>query len=363
VALKRVLIVDDEEDLTWSISKHLSKDKDKYDLAAVNSATAALDVLSQVPVELVVSDIRMPEMSGLDLLMEIRKNYPETKVIIMTAYGSSEIQQEANERGCFKYIEKPFELHELRQLVLDGIEDKIGFEGKVSDMLLSDLVQFNCLGRLTNALHVQKDNYHGAIFFEEGNIVHAYVEDVEGEEAFFEILSWEGGGFSIDRDTKAEKETILKGWQTLMLEALKRVDEIRGPKSQEFEAESQKKRRQLESVLHNFLQTKGVQAVAVFDVEGFPTASRVSDKFRKQYKFSEISPLISRLQKQAEKAAIELAMSDPVGLIIEFEDGLLYISQVLLKSAFLVVISGKDTNLGLLRMESKKLVKTVTGVL
>ena len=98
---KRVLIVDDEEDLTWSISKHLAKDKDKYELLAVNSAKEALKVLNKVPAELVISDIRMPEMSGLDLLLEIRQNYPSTKVIIMTAYGSHEVQQQANECGCF----------------------------------------------------------------------------------------------------------------------------------------------------------------------------------------------------------------------------------------------------------------------
>src|SRR6056300_792484 len=121
---KRVLVVDDEDDLTWSISKHLAKDKDKYDLICVNSGKKALEVLSQLPVKLVISDIRMPEISGLELLSRIRESYPATKVIIMTAYGSSEVHEEANARGCFKYIEKPFEITDLRQLILEAIEEK-----------------------------------------------------------------------------------------------------------------------------------------------------------------------------------------------------------------------------------------------
>ena len=70
---KRVLVVDDEEDLTWSISKHLSKDVEKYELICVNSGVKALEVLSQLPVDLVISDIRMPEISGLELLTKTQK--------------------------------------------------------------------------------------------------------------------------------------------------------------------------------------------------------------------------------------------------------------------------------------------------
>ena len=209
--MKRVLIVDDEEDLTWSIAQHLKKDNNQYELYTVNSGQEALDVLKQVPINLVVSDIRMPEISGLDLLMDIREKYPSTKVIIMTAYGSSEIQHEANERGCFKYIEKPFEINELRRLILDGVEDRKGFEGRVSDFNLSDLIQMNCLGRLTNALYVEKGAQTGAIFIEDGNITHCEVDDLQGEEAFYEIMSWEGGSFRVEKGQKSKKETVVKG--------------------------------------------------------------------------------------------------------------------------------------------------------
>nr|HQV32139.1 response regulator [Calditrichia bacterium] len=105
---KRVLIVDDEEDLTWTLSKKLSKDSDKFDLYCMNSGREAIEMLNQMPFDLVITDVRMPEVSGLDLLVEIKDLYPETKVAIMTAYGSSDVQHEATNRGCFSYIEKPF---------------------------------------------------------------------------------------------------------------------------------------------------------------------------------------------------------------------------------------------------------------
>jgi DNA-binding NtrC family response regulator len=79
--VKRVLVVDDEDDLTWSISKHLAKDRDRYDLICVNSGKKALEVLSQLPVKLVISDIRMPEISGSELLSRIRESYPMREAV------------------------------------------------------------------------------------------------------------------------------------------------------------------------------------------------------------------------------------------------------------------------------------------
>ena len=215
--IKRVLVVDDEDDLTWSISKHLAKDKGKYELISVNSGIKALEVLSQLPVKLVISDIRMPEISGLELLSRIRESYPATKVIIMTAYGSSEVHDEANSRGCFKYIEKPFEISDLRQLILEAIEEKKGFMGTISDFQLSDLIQMNCLGRMTTALQIKAEENEGEIFIGDGNIVHAQCGEKEGEDAMFEMLAWEGGNFSTERGKRAPKETIIKGWQSLLL--------------------------------------------------------------------------------------------------------------------------------------------------
>ena len=128
--LKKVLIVDDEETLTWSMAKSLSKDKDKYEVMIANNGREALQLLKTSRIDLVISDIRMPDINGLDLLVMIKKEYPETKVIIMTAYGSSDVQKEANQRGSLFYIEKPFEISDIRKIIIDLIGKKRGFPGK-----------------------------------------------------------------------------------------------------------------------------------------------------------------------------------------------------------------------------------------
>lgn len=361
---KRVLVVDDEEDLTWSISKHLAKDKDKYQLIAVNNGRAALEALSQFPVDLVISDIRMPEISGLDLLLKIRESYPHTKVIIMTAYGSSDVQDEANKRGCFKYIEKPFDFQELRQLIQNAIEEKKGFEGRISDFQLSDLIQMNCLGRLTNALQVQKHVQKGVIYFEDGNIVHASLDDHEGEEAFYEILSWEGGSFSVEKGARSPKESVFKGWQTLLLEGLRRADERRNSDAEALENEGKQKQDLLTDILSDFLKVRGVILAAIIDAEGTPTASMVKPEFKEHYEISQTAPFIASLQKQGEKTAQDLKNTNMKEMVIEFDEdqGLLFLSRIADSGDYLAALTDGSLNLSLLRMESKKLMKRLTEI-
>ncbi len=223
--LKKVLIVDDEETLTWSMAKSLSKDKDKYEVLIANNGKEAINILNQHRIDLVISDIRMPDINGLDLLLKIRKEYPQTKVIIMTAYGSSEIHKEANRRGSLFYIEKPFEISDIRRIIIDLIGKKKGFQGKVIGLQLTDIIQMNCLSRLTTALVITRDGEKGVIYLNEGEIVHAECGEEKGTEAFYKILSWQEGEFVSNIGVLPPVQTIYQSWEHLLVEAMRRNDE------------------------------------------------------------------------------------------------------------------------------------------
>lgn len=359
MALKNVLVVDDEEDLTWSIAKHLSKDKEKYNLSTVNSGADALELLKTRPVELVISDIRMPEISGLDLLLKIRENYPETKVIIMTAYGSSEIQEEANARGCFKYIEKPFEINDLRQMILDTVTEQEGFEGKISDFQLSDLIQMNCLGRLTNAITVETSRKKGIIYFEDGNIIHSEVGDVNGDEAFYEIIGWKGGKFSIQKGEKTNKESIMKGWQSLMLEGLRRADEqIEAPETQN---PVDMRKEQVASLFSKFIKTKGVHALILFDKNGRPSVSEINPLYKNTYDIELIAAQLKKLNQQESILGELFALKKQKEMTIEYEEGLLKVTWLPEDNEYLILVADHTSNFGLLRFETKKYLKALSG--
>jgi DNA-binding response OmpR family regulator len=223
--LKKVLIVDDEETLTWSMAKSLSKDKDKYEVMIANNGREALGLLKKDKIDLVISDIRMPDINGLDLLVRIKMEHPQTKVIIMTAYGSSDVQKEANRRGSLFYIEKPFEINDIRKIIIDLIGKKKGFQGKVFDVQLTDIIQMNCLGRLTTALVITRNGEKGVIYFNEGEIIHAECGEKKGSDAFYRILSWDEGEFISNIGFIPPVQTIFQSWEHLLVEAMRRTDD------------------------------------------------------------------------------------------------------------------------------------------
>src|SRR4030066_700449 len=224
--LKKVLIVDDEETLTWSMARSLSKDKDNYEELIANNGREALNFLEKNKIDLVISDIRMPDINGLDLLVKIKKEYPQTKVIIMTAYGSSGFQKEANRRGSLHYVEKPFEISDIRKIIIDLIGKRKGFKGKVFGLQLTDIIQMICLGRLTTALTFTKDSEKGVIYLNEGEIVHAECGEEQGTDAFYKIMSWQEGEVVSTIGIVSPLQTIHQSWEHLLVEAMRKRDDI-----------------------------------------------------------------------------------------------------------------------------------------
>jgi len=355
---KRVLIVDDEEDLTWTLVKKLSKDSDKFELICVNSGQEARDVLSQVPVDLVITDVRMPEVSGLDLLVEIKEKYPSTKVIIMTAYGSSDVQKAATDRGCLHYIEKPFEINELRQLILDSLAERKGFRGNVSDFQLSDIIQLNCLGRLNSALQVRHEGEEGIIYFQEGNIVHAEVSGMEGEKAFYYIMSWQGGEFAVVRNRVSPKETITKGWQSLLLEGMRRADEFSEMAQEDRELQKQTRLLRLKQLLEKLVKVRDVVHVLILTKGGFPTA--YLGRYQKEPdKISSLGNQISNMLDGLLKYSKFISRNGDLFLEMHRGTSKIILQNLSDNNLWLAIIGRENMNPGYLRIEMKKLIPEI----
>jgi hypothetical protein len=100
-----------------------------------------------------------------------------------------------------------------------------GFEGVMLGATLQDLIQMECLTLATRSVRVETRDKMGVIYFAGGQVVHAQVGGVQGEEAVFEMLQWRNGNFSIQDGVRPTEETITRHWQGLLLEAAQRSDE------------------------------------------------------------------------------------------------------------------------------------------
>jgi DNA-binding NtrC family response regulator len=107
----RVLLVDDEKDFVEMLSLRLQEAGEK--VSAAYSGKECLDVLEENSIDVVVLDIRMPGMDGMETLGEIRKRFPLVEVIMLTGHGSTETAIEGMRLGAFDYLMKPADFEDL----------------------------------------------------------------------------------------------------------------------------------------------------------------------------------------------------------------------------------------------------------
>jgi two-component system NtrC family response regulator len=111
----RILVVEDDESLRRVTQAQL--EKCGYETAAAADVPEALELLESEPRDLIITDLNLPGASGLELLKQVRLEYPETTVVVVTAYGTIETAVEAMKAGAYDYITKPVHPDELRALV------------------------------------------------------------------------------------------------------------------------------------------------------------------------------------------------------------------------------------------------------
>jgi two-component system response regulator PilR (NtrC family) len=142
--LPRILIVDDEPSMQEFLEILLQRDG--HETLCCHSAETALVALENDDFDLVISDIRMGGMSGLDLLDRIIELYPETLVLVITAHGTTESAVEAMKRGAYDYVTKPFSVDEIRMVVQKALEKKnLSTENRLLRRQLSDRVNLPSL--------------------------------------------------------------------------------------------------------------------------------------------------------------------------------------------------------------------------
>ncbi|HKS10383.1 MAG TPA: sigma-54 dependent transcriptional regulator [Pyrinomonadaceae bacterium] len=112
---KKILVVDDEPSVTGSLELILSEAG--YEVLTAHSVTDATGILKQTTVDLVITDLRLSDATGIDLTMHIKRTTPEVEVILMTAYGSIDVTIEAIKAGAYYYLEKPYTPDRLFALV------------------------------------------------------------------------------------------------------------------------------------------------------------------------------------------------------------------------------------------------------
>src|SRR4249920_4066931 len=116
----RVLVVDDEKFIRDIIADFLGMEG--YIVRTAEDGTSAVNELERARYDMVISDLKMPKMGGLDLLKEVARTHPETLTVIMTGFGTVETAIDAMKQGAYDYILKPFKVEEVVHIVQRGLD-------------------------------------------------------------------------------------------------------------------------------------------------------------------------------------------------------------------------------------------------
>jgi DNA-binding NtrC family response regulator len=117
---KKILVIDDEAIVRVSCERVLTPEG--YDVRVVSKGADALDILSRENFDLVLTDLKMPDMDGLEVLKEIKSRWPRINVIIITGYGTISTAVQAIKLGAYEYLEKPFTPEDILRAVQRAFE-------------------------------------------------------------------------------------------------------------------------------------------------------------------------------------------------------------------------------------------------
>ncbi|MBU0482138.1 MAG: response regulator [Proteobacteria bacterium] len=385
---KKILIVDDEEDMIWSLQKNLNNENLQAEIMTASSGEEALEILNSRRIDLVITDIKMPGISGLDLLIEIKNRYTYTSVIIMTAFPSTEFKKEAILRGSLHFIEKPFDINALRDMVAHALREDNMFKGTVSGVGLTDVIQIKGMSRVTSALRVKDGEQQGIIYFDEGQIIHAICDDLEGEEAFYRILEFKGGVLDSMNVSNFPSRTIDLPIEALLIEGARRFDEANAGisrKDEEFNLagldkaedlfvsannkartpikeptkkdggkkhinhEEDEVMAELKDVLTEFTNIPGVNTACLVGRDGFLLDSIAISGIDTEM----IGAIASSGFGASESMGAQLGKGGMSMSMIEYDNGPVMLSPIG-EEAFLVIVAEKEANLGMIRLKIKK---------
>lgn len=221
--MKRVLIVDDEKSFLLSLRDGLSIHSDKFQVLTAENGREAVAVLRALPIDLLVTDLKLPEMDGFELLAWVSRQQPQLPVIVMTAFGTAEIESRLARMDALQYLEKPLDLEVLQEGIFNGLKE--GTKSYIRGITLATFLQLMSVEKKTCTLKVSSGDQQGYLYIRRGELIDAELADMQGEAAAMAIVQWEHAEIEMDGICRRQQSTISLSIEHILIEAYKRKDE------------------------------------------------------------------------------------------------------------------------------------------
>jgi predicted regulator of Ras-like GTPase activity (Roadblock/LC7/MglB family)/response regulator of citrate/malate metabolism len=359
----KILLVDDEKTLLQSIKKGLAHLSDTVTTDICFSVSDAIKQIEAVDYDLIVTDIRMPFKSGIDLLLYLKMNDFSGGIKVMSAYTTEENLKKINSLGIIDVIPKPFDFEWFEEMIIDFFKKKKEAAVTFESIDLLSVMQVINLDRKTSALQIEGDGLEGVIYFVEGEIIDAEYQGLRGEAAVLKLIAQRKRNISVKKIKNNVKKTIDVPFVEFMLDAMKKIDEYRngdkgGKEEKENvfilknknEEENMKFEKDVLTVLNRDIE--GLLAASIFGRDGIPILIENPGKLDVDG-FSAKFAMVSAL---ANKSIKELSGGKVTEILVEEENGWVLVRPMEKAGTFLIVAVSSRATLGNVRFVAKRLV-------
>jgi CheY-like chemotaxis protein len=183
-----ILIAEDDRILSSRLKTYLEKYEDRFDVICADNGKEAVAALDRRKVSLLVTDIQMPEMDGLELLAYVNRHHPVIPCFVMTAYGTPELKKKLP-RDLVRFFAKPIDVEKLSLAIFRTLDRKIP-RGAVRGISIIHFLQMIVMEKKTCLFEIRRsDNPPGLLFFDNGVLYEASYGKLSGEEAALSVIS------------------------------------------------------------------------------------------------------------------------------------------------------------------------------
>ena len=227
----KILLLDDDPDLLDMYKDILTQLPSRPEIFTANNGARAMAMLEEDDFRLLICDLRMPKMDGLQVLSIVRRKYPQLRTVVLTSVVDEQFRSRVYALGVDLFWHKPGTEQEVKMFLeciesLLGRDVESGFRGVQSKSLV-DIIQLECLSQSSALLRITNGGLTGRIWIQNGELIDAEAGELNGEAAFYKILSWRAGMFETLPAEPNRPRKITKPYSTLLLESAQAFDESR----------------------------------------------------------------------------------------------------------------------------------------
>jgi len=226
--MPKVLIVDDEKSLLLSLKTGLEEYKDRFEVLLAENGKEAIKVIESTPIDLLITDLKMPVMNGFELLAHVFSNFPQITCVVMTAFNTPEIEKKLSKTAMMKLIEKPIDIDAMISVIIGNLEKRES-GSDLPGISLSNYLQLLSMEGRTCIIEVQgkTDKARGLFYFIKGQLYDATYKKLKGEAAVNDMLQLKDPKIllkNLDSKNNIEKR-IKNSLMGILMESAKEVDE------------------------------------------------------------------------------------------------------------------------------------------